>query len=129
MRMIHHASLPVANLGSSSSFYDAVLAALGYHQVCTSSGFIGYGTDENMDQFSIMQINPSSAAGICSHLAFSAPSREAVNLFYAAGLEFGGTCNGLPGLRKHYGPDYYAAFIIDLDGHRLEAVTNKPICV
>ena len=127
--MIHHTSLPVANLANSSRFYDAVLGALGYRQVCSSSGFTGYGIEENRDQFSIMQVNPSSTAGTCSHLAFSAPSQEAVNLFHAVALETGGTCNGLPGLRKHYGPDYYAAFIIDPDGHRLEAVINESIGV
>ena len=129
MRMIHHTSLPVADLESSSRFYDAVLGALGYRQVCTSSGFIGYGIEDNKDQFSIMQINPSSTAGACSHLAFNAPTREAVDLFHVAALDTGGACNGAPGLRKHYGPDYYAAFIIDLDGHRLEAVTSEPISV
>lgn len=129
MRMIHHTSLPVANLKDSSHFYDAVLGALGYRRVCASSGFVGYGIEDNKDQFSIMQISPSSTAGSCSHLAFSAPSREAVDLFHVVALDTGGTCNGAPGLRKDYGPDYYAAFIIDPDGHRLEAVTNDPVGV
>jgi len=127
--MIHHTSLSVANLESSTRFYDAILGALGYRQVSTSSGFVGYGVEDNKDQFSIMQINPSSTAGSCFHLAFSAPSRAAVNIFHVAALKTGGICNGAPGLRKHYGPDYYAAFIIDPDGYRLEAVSNDPVGV
>jgi predicted lactoylglutathione lyase len=58
------------------------------------------------------------------HLAFAAPSREAIDAFYRAALEYGASDNGAPGLRPNYGPRYYAAFIVDLDGHRIEAMHN-----
>lgn len=127
--MIHHISLPVASLEKSSHFYDVVLGALGYRKVCASDDFAGYGVEDSKDQFSIFQINPSASAGAGFHLAFSATSREAVDLFHVAALNSGGACNGPPGLRKQYGPDYYAAFVIDPDGHRLEAVINEPVSV
>lgn len=59
------------------------------------------------------------------HLAFSAPSREAVDSFHKNALENSGHDNGPPGLRPHYGPTYYAAFVVDPDGHHIEAVINN----
>ncbi|EHA1206468.1 VOC family protein [Vibrio alginolyticus] len=63
--------------------------------------------------------NPSNGA----HIAFNAPSKESVDLFYTTALELGGTCEGKPGLRPEYGESYYAAFVRDLDGNKIEAVT------
>lgn len=120
--MLHHISLPVADLPKSTLLYDALLAALGYRQVCSGSGFVGYGLEENQDKFALKHVSPSANAGAGFHLAFAAPSRKAVDAFYKAALQFGATDNGSPGLRLHYGPTYFAAFVIDLDGHRLEAV-------
>ena len=60
------------------------------------------------------------------HLAFQAASRSAVDVFHAAALAHGGTCDGPPGIREHYDPGYYAAFVRDPDGHRLEAVVHEP---
>ena len=60
------------------------------------------------------------------HIAFRAPDRAAVDAFYAAALAAGGRDNGPPGLRPNYHPDYYAAFVLDPDGHRLEAVCHRP---
>ena len=64
----------------------------------------------------------AGAPGPGFHLAFAAPSREAVDAFHACALRAGGTDNGAPGRRPHYGPHYYAAFLVDPDGHRIEAV-------
>ncbi len=124
--MLHHLSLPVADLERSSSLYDAALSALGYRRVCSGNGFAGYGVDDGKDKFAIKHATPSASAGPRFHLAFSAPSREAVDAFHKAALRHGAADNGEPGLRPHYGPNYYAAFIIDLDGHRIEAVCNAP---
>jgi len=124
--MLHHVSLPVADLERSSALYDAALAALGYRRVCSGDGFAGYGIDEGKDKFAIKHAVPSASAGPRFHLALAAPSREAVDAFHRAALLHGAADNGRPGLRPHYGPDYYAAFIIDLDGHRIEAVHNSP---
>jgi len=65
------------------------------------------------------------APGEGFHLAFTASDRAAVDAFHAAALRHGGADNGPPGLRPHYGPGYYAAFVIDPDGYRIEAVINS----
>ena len=122
--MLHHISLPVADLERSSALYDAALLALGYRRVCSGDGFAGYGVEAGKDKFAIKHAVPSASAGPRFHLAFSAPSREAVDAFHRAALRHGAADNGAPGLRLHYGPKYYAAFIIDCDGHRIEAVHN-----
>ncbi len=123
--MLHHASLPVADLRQSSKLYDAALSTLGYRQVCSGKGFVGYGIEDNKDKFSIKAVNTARSAGAGFHLAFSAPSTDAVNQFHAAAILNGATDDGAPGYREHYGPYYYAAFIVDLDGHRIEAVINE----
>jgi len=125
--MLHHVSLPVTDLEKSARLYDNALAALGYRRVCSGDGFVGYGVEDGNDQF-LISANPgarSASAGF--HLALAAPSHESVDRFHQVALAFGALNNGAPGLRRHYGPDYYAAFIIDLDGHRIEAVINREI--
>lgn len=123
--MLHHISLPVADLEKSSRLYDAALAALGYRRVCSGTDFAGYGLEDDQDKFALKQIVPAASAGPRFHLAFSAPTRAAVDQFHAVALAHGATNDGGPGLRPHYGPNYYAAFIIDLDGHRIEAVLTE----
>ncbi len=120
--MLHHLSLPVARLEKSSALYDAALQELGYRRVCSSDGFTGYGVRDGEDKFALKHAVPSASAGPRFHVAFAAPSRDAVDAFHKAALQHGASDNGGPGLRPHYGPTYYAAFIIDLDGHRIEAV-------
>ncbi len=106
------------------ALYDAALAALGYRRVLDAPGFAGYGVQEGRDKLSLKETPQAEAAGRGFHLALSAPSRAAVDGFHAAALAHGASDNGGPGLRSDYGPGYYAAFIIDLDGHRIEAVHN-----
>jgi len=122
--MLHHISLGVADLERSARFYDAVLSVLGYTRVWTDASAVGYGVKGGGDKFAIKQREGSVAPGPGSHLAFAAPSREAVDAFHTLALQNGGEDNGPPGLRPHYGPNYYAAFVIDPDGHRIEAVIN-----
>lgn len=120
--MLHHASLPVSNLQASCKLYDAALAALGYRRVVTAETAIGYGIEDGKDIL-LLKLNPEAqAASRGFHLAFAADSQSAVDRFYRLALEHGAEGNGDPGLRAHYGPTYYAAFVLDLDGHRLEAV-------
>lgn len=122
--MLHHASLPVEDLDRAEAFYDATLSTLGFRRVCRGPGFVGYGVEDGKDKLALKQAEPTTAAGPGFHLALAAPSREAVDAFHEAALQHGASDNGRPGLRVHYGPTYYAAFIIDLDGHRIEAVHN-----
>ncbi len=124
--MLHHVSLPVASIEKASRLYDAALSTLGYRRVHDDEVFIGYGVEDGKDKLAISEVSPTVTAGPGFHLAFSAPSREAVDSFHESALAHGATDNGAPGLRPHYGPNYYAAFVIDLDGHHIEAVINEP---
>ncbi len=121
--MLSHLSLGVSDLDAATDFYDAILATLGYARVYTGPGSVGYGlpgTDN--DRLLLIEtggrVHPPSQG---FHLAFVAPSRQAVDRFHAAALLHGGVDQGGPGLRPNYGPDYYAAFVLDRDGYKLEA--------
>jgi len=124
--MIHHLSFSVANIARAAAFYDAILAPLGYRRVYDSDNFIGYGTEDGKDKFAIWETPEKVVAPARGfHLAFAAPSREAVNGFYEAAVGHGGKDRGAPGLRENYGPHYFAAFVIDPDGYHIEAVNNE----
>jgi catechol 2,3-dioxygenase-like lactoylglutathione lyase family enzyme len=120
--MLGHLSFGVSDLGRSTAFYDAVMAALGFRRVWTSASGVGYGLEPNQDKLALFPRDGAAPPGPGFHLAFDAPDRAAVDAFHAAALKAGGTCDGPPGLRPHYGETYYAAFVIDPDGYRLEAV-------
>lgn len=125
--MLHHVSLGVPDLQRSSAFYGAVLACLGYVEVWADRTAVGYGEPGGGDKLAIKLAGAHAhAPGAGFHLAFAAPSRAAVVAFHEAALRAGGRSNGPPGLRPEYGAEYYAAFVIDPDGHRLEAVINGP---
>ena len=125
--MLHHISFAVADLHRSAAFYDAALSTLGYVRVWTDETAIGYGPPGGGDKFAIKLRERVAVPGSGFHLAFAAPDREAVAAFHHAALAHGGRDNGAPGLRSHYGPNYYAAFVFDPDGYRIEAVLNGPI--
>ena len=123
--MLHHLSFGVADLQRSAAFYDVALAALGYVRVWVDRTAVGYGTAQGQDLFAIkLNTGGTVAPSPGLHLAFEAPSREAVERFHAAAVANGGADNGAPGLRPAYGPNYFAAFVIDPDGYRIEAVTT-----
>ncbi|WP_432723456.1 VOC family protein [Jeongeupia wiesaeckerbachi] len=123
--MLHHLSFAVTDLARSAAFYDAVLAPLGYVRVFADDTCVGYGTPGSGDKFAIKLRTVVSPPAAGFHLAFAAPDRESVARFHAAALLHGGEDNGAAGLRPHYGNDYYAAFVIDPDGYRIEAVINR----
>ena len=133
--MIDHISLPVSNYARSRAFYDKALAALGYKvamEITDSPDYIaaGYGPGGLPEPAFWIgggrqpSAPPHTPEG--QHIAFQAHSRVAVDTFHAAALAGGGSDNGLPGLRPRYHANYYAAFILDPDGHRLEAVCHLP---
>lgn len=125
--MLHHLSFAVVDLARSTAFYDAVLSPLGYFQVWADATAVGYGLPGGGDKFAIkLRPNNEAAPGDGFHIAFAAPSREAVVRFHEAALSHGGRDNGVPELCPEYGPHYYAAFIIDPDGYRIEAVIVEP---
>lgn len=125
--MLDHVSLGVKDLERSRAFYDAVLKPLGIVRTVN----FGRGSDYGMAagqtgvEFTItVEANPAPVTG--THLCFRAPNREAVRMFHVAALEAGGCDDGAPGPRPNYHPDYFAAFILDPDGHRIEAVCHTP---
>jgi catechol 2,3-dioxygenase-like lactoylglutathione lyase family enzyme len=126
--LLGHLSFGVADLARTTVFYDSVLGALGYARVFTASYAIGYGLAGTGDDrlLLILQPEPVIPPGPGFHLAFSAPSRPAVDRFHAVALQFGGIDRGTPGLRPDYGADYYAAFVLDPDGYKLEAKHPPP---
>lgn len=127
--MLDHVSITVGDLALAGRFYDAVLAALGVPRVGADEGWIGYGARADAEHPGRTYL--SLRLGACRedapgrHWCFKAPDRSAVDAFWAAGLAAGGTDDGAPGLRPHYHPTYYAAFLRDPDGNRIEAVCHS----
>jgi catechol 2,3-dioxygenase-like lactoylglutathione lyase family enzyme len=128
--MIDHLSLGVLDLARSRAFYDAVLAPLGYRRVFDLEDASGYGRAEPhpLKEQGVPFWITKNADGpaLNGHVCFLAPARAAVDAFHATALAAGGRDNGKPGLRPEYHAHYYAAFIIDLDGYRIEAVRHQP---
>lgn len=126
--MIDHLGITVSDLDRSRAFYDHALAPLGIKVAMmipvNPQGLkgAGYGTDDK-PRFWIQQ---GVHHGERVHVAFTARSRADVDAFHAAALAAGGTDNGAPGVRAHYHPDYYGAFVLDPDGHNMEAVCHAP---
>lgn len=119
--MISRVSIGVRDIPRTKRFYDDVLESLGYSCLSQEGGSLGYGRDGVA--FWILEaehpVPPDDKSGL--HFCFTAPTRESVNAFHAAALRSGGRDNGSPDIRAEYGPDYYAAFVIDPDGYRIEA--------
>ncbi|MBV9270317.1 MAG: VOC family protein [Candidatus Eremiobacteraeota bacterium] len=121
--MLDHLSLPVYDLEVAARFYDAALSALGYARVWSSDDAVGYGySGDPNEPFAIKIDSRAVPPPQRFHLAFRAESTEAVGTFYTAALENGGADDGAPSLVPEYGLHYFAAFVIDPDGHRVEAV-------
>ena len=120
MSCIDHVGLVVADYARAKAFYDNALAPLGIAAVMEiehGGRFAGFGTDRPF-----FWIGDQGRATAGTHVALAASSRAQVDAFYAAALAAGGTDNGAPGLRPHYHPNYYGAFVLDPDGHNIEAV-------
>ena len=120
--ILDHIGFAVNDPKRSKEFYTKALAPLGIAVVMEYEDWIGMGRD-GRPQFWFgggdQGVGPI-------HLAFTARNREEVHAFHAAALKAGGTDNGAPGLRPHYHPDYYGAFVLDPDGHNIEAVCHAP---
>ena len=121
MSIIDHVGLAVTDFGRSSSFYTATLGTLGFRPLAQFSEggqeHAGYGKDGPSFWIGTGKRYPGEA-----HVAFVATSRAEVDAFHMTALANGGRDNGKPGLRRHYHANYYAAFVLDPDGHNIEAV-------
>ncbi len=121
--MIDHVSIAVRDITASARFYETVLATLGYSKIIVRPGTIGFG--KKYPEFWLNERATMAPIGhdSGSHFCLRAPDRPAVDAFHAASLAAGGSSDGPPGLRPEYTEGYYAAFIKDLDGNKIEAVT------
>ena len=126
--MIDHTGIAVSDFAAAKRFYDAALAPLGASLVITvpeefTGGLKVGGYGYTRPQF---WINEGEEPGPGRHYAFTADTRVEVDAFYEAAMEAGGRDNGKPGVRAHYHPNYYAAFVLDPDGNNVEAVCHVP---
>lgn len=115
--MFDHIGLRVRDLDAAVRLYTAMLAPLGHEPGSADASYAGFGPKGKP----VLWLHKDAAAG-GAHVAFRAPDRKAVDEFYKEGLKAGAKGNGKPGLRTDYAPNYYAAFLIDLDGNNVEAV-------
>jgi catechol 2,3-dioxygenase-like lactoylglutathione lyase family enzyme len=118
--MIQHVSIGARDIAASKVFYDAIFAPLGYTRRGTSDTWLGYGKDrvEFSVRLSATPVPSDPDSGL--HFCFVAPTRASVAELHTAALAHGGKDNGAPGLRVHFSPTYYSAYVIDPDGYRLE---------
>ena len=120
--MLDHVGIPVEDFELSKRFYERALAPLGYGLIVEyDDSAAGFGR-EGMPDFWIAR----GAAGAAVHVAFTSPDRATVDAFHVAAIAAGGRDNGGPGLRPQYHPTYYGAFVLDPDGHNIEAVRHGP---
>ena len=119
--ILHHVSLGTKNLEVACRFYDDVMASIGARRIMEFPFAVAYG--KRFPEFWIAQPldGVEASVGNGAHFCFIAPSRESVDAFHAAGLAAGGADDGAPGPRPDYGPGYYACFLRDPDGHKVEA--------
>lgn len=128
--VIDHMGISVSDIVRSRAFYEAALKPLGItvrmevtpDQTISGGTALGFGEEGDHGFF---WIGDNERVGQGTHVAFQAKDRAAVDAFHAAALTAGGTDHGAPGLRPHYGPDYYAAFVLDPDGANIEAVYHE----
>ena len=118
---IDHTAVNVTDLERSKAFYSDALKPLGYSLIFEVGNFLGF-SDGQMPSFGVVQREPTGGG----HVAFSAGDRATVDAFHGAAVAAGGTDNGAPGLREHYHPTYYAAYVRDLDGNNIEVVCHTP---
>jgi catechol 2,3-dioxygenase-like lactoylglutathione lyase family enzyme len=122
--MFDHVTFTVSDYARSKEFYSRALAPLGISLLTEPEGW-GAGFGEGDDAFFWIGSGGEVTRGQL-HVAFAADSRDKVDAFHSAALAAGGTDNGAPGLRTIYHPDYYGAFVLDPDGHNIEAVCHLP---
>jgi catechol 2,3-dioxygenase-like lactoylglutathione lyase family enzyme len=120
--VIDHIGYEVSDLGTSAPFYDAVLYALGGRRMVDSEHAIAYGVNEPAVWIVVRGRAPGPGYG---HLALRASGKAAVDAAYRGGLEHGGRDDGPPGPRPQYGRRYYAAYMLDPDGLRVEVVSRR----
>jgi catechol 2,3-dioxygenase-like lactoylglutathione lyase family enzyme len=120
--IIDHLGIVISDYARSKDFYAKCLAPLGVELIVEIEGWAGFGRGDKAE----LWFGPDGDAHKPMHIAFVAADRASVDRFYQAGIAAGGKDNGAPGLRSMYHPHYYGAFLIDPDGHNIEAVCHRP---
>ena len=120
--MIDHTGVAVSDVAKSKAFYKAALAPLGYAVIMEFDAAAGFGVPPKPDFW----MGQAFGGVLHVHVAFHAETRAQVDAFYKAAIAAGGKDNGPPGLRPHYHATYYGAFVLDPDGHNIEAVCHAP---
>jgi catechol 2,3-dioxygenase-like lactoylglutathione lyase family enzyme len=121
--MIDHVSVSVRDLDNATRFYEAVLGAIGYRTLETRARTVGFGKEYPEVWINLRSAMAPVAKDCGAHVALRVRTAELVDAFHAAALKVGGESDGTPGLRPQHGQGYYAAFVRDPDGNRIEAVT------
>lgn len=122
--MLDHITIGVSNVERSKHFYDLALLPLGIERLyAESETFAGYGVKPK----AFFWIGHRNTPQTSVHVAFTTQDRATVDRFYKAALAAGGLDNGPPGVRSHYHPNYYGAFVLDPDGHNIEAVCHSAV--
>ncbi|WMT86401.1 VOC family protein [Pelagibacterium sp. 26DY04] len=121
--MIHHVPIGTNDVERSKRFYDTVLPILGIELMAHDEGGLGYGSGTFHFSVQVPIDGEPATVGNGTHIAFAVEDRAMVERFYTVALENGGSDDGAPGLRPEYDGNYYAAFVRDPDGHKIEAVT------
>jgi len=133
--ILGHLSIGVRNYESAKAFYKAILAPLGISLVYESQvrlptkspRTLGFGPDKDHEILNLFERNDAHSPGQGFHIAFNAPSRAAVVEFHTAATQHGGKSDGEPGVRARYGTNYFAAFVFDPEGWKLEAVCKSEV--
>jgi catechol 2,3-dioxygenase-like lactoylglutathione lyase family enzyme len=121
--MLDHVTIGVSNIERSTQFYDRALRPLGITRLyAEGEGFAGYGISPKAFFWIGWRDTPQTGA----HIALTAPDRATVDRFHDEAIAAGGRDNGHPGIRRNYHPNYYGAFVLDPDGHNIEAVCHLP---
>ncbi|MHA2815159.1 VOC family protein [Vibrio campbellii] len=120
--ILNHVSVGASDVVKAVGFYDSVLSTLSIKRAHYIENIAAaYG--ENFEFWVGSPCEGKATSSNGAHIAFNAPSKKAVDQFYTTAIELGGSCEGKPGLRPEYGETYYAAFVRDLDGNKIEAVS------
>jgi catechol 2,3-dioxygenase-like lactoylglutathione lyase family enzyme len=127
--VLSHVILGVTDVSRAAHFYDEVLGILGHQRRWIAETGAGYGTHDELGIDTFWLIQPidgqPATVGNGTNVAFVAPSRQSVRDFHARALELGGASEGEPGIREEAHPNFYAAYIRDLDGHKIVAVCHE----
>jgi catechol 2,3-dioxygenase-like lactoylglutathione lyase family enzyme len=124
--MFSHVTLGTNNFGKAETFWDAVMAVLGHPVLFKANGSAAYGTPTGPKVFIVPPFDGKPAqSGNGVHVAFIVGDRAMVDAFYTAAMNHGGSDEGAPGLRPHYHPNYYGAYVRDPDGNKIQAVCHR----